>query len=609
MKRKKTSVPSYALGIECGGTRTSALRLREDGQASPRREYPAANLRLIGDEQLGKLFQQIAKQHENPKCVGVGMAGVRTQEDRNRVRRQVRLAWPSAKMYITDDLETALAGAPESRHSAQILIVSGTGSSCIGEGKDGKQVRVSGWGHLLGDEGGAYGIGLAGLRMMVREADREGKPSRLLQSLLRRLGLSSLEELVSWCQKASKAEVAGVAVTIFSAWKRGHPGCRKVICQAVDFLAADATACYERMGKPASVQFLLSGGCFARQPRFREAMVEALQVRAPGCEVSPILPDGAKGAALLARKHGKVEAEKRAGKSSELDVMRILPEPIATSPTERRHPRSMHLDRLSIQEGIELMASEDERLPAAILSQAAAIEKTIRWTVKSLRAGGRLFYVGAGTSGRLGVLDASECPPTFGVDAERVQGIIAGGTPALQRSVEGGEDSATAGALEMERRRVSEKDFVLGIAASGKTPFVWGCLAAAKKARAKTALLCFNSHLKFAPQAKPDLVICPQVGPEVLTGSTRLKAGTATKMILNMVTTLSMARLGKVAQNLMIDLAPGNAKLRDRAVRILMELVDCSSETARKTLEANDWQVKKACSKLQNKARRKERQS
>ena len=606
MKRRKKSVPFYALGIECGGTRTTALRLREDGQAGPRREYSAANLRLIDDEQLGKLFQQIAYQHENPKCVGVGMAGVRTQEDRNRVRRQARLAWPSAKMYITDDLETALAGASESRHSAQILIVSGTGSSCIGQGKSGRQVRVSGWGHLLGDEGGAYGIGLAGLRMMVREADREGKPSRLLRSLLRRLGLSSLEELVDWCQNASKAEIAGVAVTIFSAWKRGHPGCRKVVCRAVDFLAADAAACYERMGRPASAQFLLNGGCFARQPRFLELTAEALQVRAPGCEVSPILPDGAKGAALLARKHGKVESEKRSGKSAELDVMRILPASTATSPTEIRHPGSMHLDRLSIREGIELMAAEDERLPAAILSQAAAIEKTIRWTAKSLHAGGRLFYVGAGTSGRLGVLDASECPPTFGVDAEQVQGVIAGGTPALQQAVEGAEDSAMAGVLEMEQRRVSEKDLVLGIAAAGKTPFVWGSLAAAKKARAKTVLLCFNPHLKFAPKAKPDLVVCPQVGPEVLTGSTRLKAGTATKMILNMVTTLSMTRLGKVEQNLMVDLAPGNAKLRDRAVRILMELADCSAETARKTLEANAWQVKKSCRKLQSAARRQE---
>ena len=220
-----------------------------------------------------------------------------------------------------------------------------------------------------------------------------------------------------------------------------------------------------------------------------------------------------------------------------------------------------------------------------------------------------MFYTGAGTSGRLGVLDASECPPTFGVNAKQVQGIIAGGTAALQRAVERAEDSAMDGALEMEWRRVSEKDLVIGIAAGGKTPFVWGCLAAAKKARAKTILLCFNPHLKFAPEAKPDLVVCPEVGPEVLTGSTRLKSGTATKMILNMVTTLSMVRLGKVAQNLMVDLAPGNAKQRDRAVRILMELTDCSAETARKTLAANAWQVKKACRKLQSKARRKERQS
>ena len=172
----------------------------------------------------------------------------------------------------------------------------------------------------------------------------------------------------------------------------------------------------------------------------------------------------------------------------------------------------MHLDRISIREGIELMAAEDERLPAAILSQAATIEKTIRWAVKSLRDGGRLFYVGAGSSGRLGVLDASECPPTFGVDAEQVQGVIAGGTPALQQAVEGAEDSARDGALEMERRRVSEKDIVLGIAAGGKTPFVWGSLAAAKKARAKNRLALLQSTSEICAEGQARLGHLPASG-------------------------------------------------------------------------------------------------
>ncbi len=608
--KRETSNQSYALGIECGGTRTTAARLQEDGKAGPKREYPAANLRLVDDAQLGELFRQIAARHANPANVGVGMAGVRTREDRDRLHQQVRLAWPSAKIYVTDDLETALAGAPAgaSPHSAQILIVSGTGSSCLGQGEDGRQVRVSGWGHLLGDEGGGYGIGLAGLRMMAREADRNGKPPRLLRPLLKRHGLSSLNELTSWCQNASKAEIAAVAVPVFSAWKRGHPECCRIIDRAVDLLVEDAEMCFQRLGKPAAVRFILSGGCFARQKRFREAVAAALRRRLPGCAVARGVSAGAIGAAILAWKHGQTETQPLE-ENSNGNEQQILPTATAMSPTECRHPASMDLDRLSIRAGIELMAAEDARLPAAILAQAAPIEKAVRWAAQSLKTGGRLFYFGAGTSGRLGVLDASECPPTFSADPQQVQGIIAGGASALWRSVEGAEDSTAAGASETQRRGVSRKDTVIGIAAGGRTPFVWGSLMAAKQAQAKTVLLCFNPHLNFAPGGKPDLVICPEVGPEVLTGSTRLKSGTATKMILNMVTTLSMVRLGKVFQNLMIDLDPSNAKLRDRAVRILMELTGCRSETAQEALEANGWQVKKARLQLQRSARKAKRQS
>jgi N-acetylmuramic acid 6-phosphate etherase len=184
-----------------------------------------------------------------------------------------------------------------------------------------------------------------------------------------------------------------------------------------------------------------------------------------------------------------------------------------------------------------------------------------------MRRGGRLFYVGAGTSGRLGILDAVECPPTFGISPHCVQGILAGGQSAMWRSVEGAEDSPAAGAAAIDYRGVNRNDLVIGIAASGRTPFVWGALAAARRKGARTVLICFNPHLRIAPASRPDLVIAPDVGPEVLTGSTRLKAGTATKVILNTLTTLTMARMGKVAGNLMVDLNASNRKLRDRAAR------------------------------------------
>jgi N-acetylmuramic acid 6-phosphate etherase len=230
-------------------------------------------------------------------------------------------------------------------------------------------------------------------------------------------------------------------------------------------------------------------------------------------------------------------------------------------------------------------------VPAAIRAVAPQIGRLIGKVTGALGSGGRLLYVGAGTSGRLGVLDASECPPTFRTPPEWVQGIMAGGERALHSAVEGAEDDVGAGERAVGFRSVGPRDVVLGITASGRTPFVWGALAAARRRGAFTALLCFNPHLEFARGHRPDLVIAIDVGPEVLTGSTRLKAGTATKLVLNLVTTLAMVRLGKVAGNLMIDLNPSNVKLRDRACRIVMELTGWPRERAEAALQRSGWQV------------------
>jgi N-acetylmuramic acid 6-phosphate etherase len=209
-----------------------------------------------------------------------------------------------------------------------------------------------------------------------------------------------------------------------------------------------------------------------------------------------------------------------------------------------------------------------------------------------------LFYVGAGTSGRLGVLDASECPPTFRTDPEMVQGIIAGGQRALWEAVEGAEDDPAAGARAIEYRGVNGRDTVVGIAASGRTPFVWGALREAKHRGAATVLLCFNPNVIIPRADRPTLVIAPAIGPEILTGSTRLKSGTATKLILNIFTTLAMVRIGKVLGNLMIDVKASNIKLRDRAVRIVRELAGVDYPTAEAALLKSQWKIKAACARL-----------
>jgi N-acetylmuramic acid 6-phosphate etherase len=250
------------------------------------------------------------------------------------------------------------------------------------------------------------------------------------------------------------------------------------------------------------------------------------------------------------------------------------------------------------------MLSEESRVPAALVAEGGRIEKVIKWVSASLRRGGRLFYVGAGTSGRLGVLDASECPPTFRTSPEQVQGIMAGGQRALWQAVEGAEDRSEEGAAAVRFRGVKRGDIVVGIAASGRTPFVWGALSQAKKFGARTVLLCFNPGLSLTRGERPHLVIAPDIGPEVLTGSTRLKAGTATKLFLNILSTLSMVRLGKVVGNLMVDLNPSNMKLRERAVRIVQALTGVKEDAARKALERNRWVVKRAIRDVSRQAAR-----
>lgn len=261
--------------------------------------------------------------------------------------------------------------------------------------------------------------------------------------------------------------------------------------------------------------------------------------------------------------------------------------------TEQRNPLSARIDRLSPLEIVELINFEDQKVAPAVFEERHAIARAVELAEAALRAGGRLVYVGAGTSGRLGVLDASEMPPTFGTEIGTVLGIIAGGPEALTRAIEGAEDHPEDGARAMDEANIGPTDFVLGIAASGTTPFVHGALARAKERGARTGfLLCTHPPPDFRDRF--DVVIAPLVGPEVVTGSTRMKAGTATKLVLNTISTGAMIRLGKVFGNLMVDLRATNLKLRDRSERIIMELCELDRASARKLLERAGWSVKTA---------------
>jgi N-acetylmuramic acid 6-phosphate etherase len=285
-------------------------------------------------------------------------------------------------------------------------------------------------------------------------------------------------------------------------------------------------------------------------------------------------------------------------------------ENLAAALTEQRNPRSENLEKMSARQLAELFVEEEKFVEDALRGATADLARAIEIVSESLRNGGRLFYVGAGSSGRIGVLDASEIPPTFGASPDLVQGIIAGGATALYRSVEGAEDEQSAGTLALRERGIKNGDVVIGITASGRTPFVLGALAHAKLLGAKTILLTCNPHCSHRSMARTsdgplgrgyssaDLVIALAVGPEILTGSTRLKAGTATKAALNIISTGAMVALGKVRGNLMIDLHTTSAKLRDRAVRVVVGLAQCDYESARRQLEAADWNLRAVVEKL-----------
>lgn len=256
--------------------------------------------------------------------------------------------------------------------------------------------------------------------------------------------------------------------------------------------------------------------------------------------------------------------------------------------TEASNPASSKLDQMTTRQVLRLINSEDHKIAPAVKKTIPQIEKAVDLVASAFQTGGRLFYVGAGTSGRLGVLDASECPPTFGVQPSMVQGIIAGGRRTLVLSREGIEDDIAAAEEDITKKNIGELDVVIGIATSNRTPYTLAALRRAKKLCAKTVFLCCNRPVKLP--FKPDVIINPVTGPEVVAGSTRMKAGTATKLVLNMITTAAMVKIGKTYGNLMVDLQATSEKLTQRSIRILMLTCKLDYQRAKKLLNrAGGW--------------------
>jgi N-acetylmuramic acid 6-phosphate etherase len=590
------------LGVEGGGTKTAWVLVETvaDGADPGSRwrildqgKLPPSNLRLTTPQRLREIFAGLPGEVDR---AGVFLAGCGTEEDRRLLALICKGIWPNAKIVTGSDRDSGLAAALE--HGDGIVVNAGSGSSVTGR-RDDRIERAGGWGHILGDIGGGYFLCIEALRLILREYDLHRGEIQFTAKILHALSLNNLDELVRWAQTADKMEIAMLAPVVFEAAAGGDARVNEIVEEAARVLCECTEAVASRLHLLAP-KVALMGGLFHRDSIYTHAFRRRLKKNLPDARVTIAEQLPELGAAWLA-------AEARDPVSFQPKLSEREIEHLAAALTEQRNPRSENLEKMSLPELVELFVEEERFVEDALRGATAGLVKAIEIVTESLRNGGRLFYIGAGSSGRIGVLDASEIPPTFGASPDLVQGIIAGGTTALYRSVEGAEDEESGGALALRERGIRNSDVVIGITASGRTPFVLGGLAYAKSLSAKTILLMCNpvmvADVSFAAAGMAastvaDLVIALAVGPEVLTGSTRLKAGTATKVALNIVSTGAMVALGKVRGNLMIDLHTTSAKLRDRAVRVVADLAQCDYESARRQLEAADWNLRGVVEKL-----------
>jgi N-acetylmuramic acid 6-phosphate etherase len=574
-------VSERILGVEGGGTKTSWVLVEHEGDSLrvvDEGKLPPSNFRLTTPERLRAIFQQMPRETDR---VGMFLAGCATEDDRSVLGKLCAEAWPTAKIVAGSDRDSGLAAALG--RSDGIAVNAGTGASVTG--RRGERIeKAGGWGHILGDAGGGYFISLQALRFILRAYDLHRSEAQFTATILRALSLNSRDELVRWAQTADKNDVAGLAPVVFECAMKGDESVMKIVEEGAGVLSEYTAAVATRLGLLAPKVILL-GGLFQRDGVYVHAFKRKLKKNLSDARVAMSEQSPELGAAWLAAQIDEHAPVSIAAREPET-------ESLARALTEQRNPRSENLGKLSARELVDLFVEEESFVQEALRKAADPLAHAVEIVTKSLRNHGRLFYVGAGTSGRLGVLDASEIPPTFSASAEMVQGIIAGGATALCRSVEGAEDDRGSGALAIEERGVSSGDVVCGITASGRAPFVLGALAEAKKRGAQTILLTCNPERNRLPDC--DLEIDLATGPELLTGSTRLKAGTATKIALNIISTGSMIALGKVRGNLMIDLTVSNAKLRDRAMRLVAELAKCDQTQATERLEAHGWNVRAA---------------
>jgi len=572
------------VAIEGGATHTRAGLYDNDGTCIAEAESGASNPVACGVEAaalaLVELVRRVlAGRASAPVEVWAGLAGAGAPAVQQAVAETAGRALGVQRVRVTTDLHPVLFA--NAGQGSGVLVVAGTGSAVIAKSVYGKVARIGGRGALFSDDGSAYRVAVEALRACAAMVDGLGPDTALIEQLPTAAGLKSFEDFVVWSGGAEKSAVADLARTVAAAADAGDFVARACLEEQARRLAAQAVAAVERLNLGEGARIFMQGSLLGECERYRAAFCASV--------------DQYIEAQFMACSHAGHQAVYEAfqnaadttGWATCWQGGQAETAESVNAPTEGRIASTLSLDQMDALGIVRFMNRLDAKLPGVVAVQESAVAQAVETAAKAIMAGGRIIYLGAGTSGRLGVLDASECPPTFGVPPERVVGLIAGGEQALRESVEGEEDNREAGAADLDRLAPDGRDFVVGIAASGSTPYVAAALDRAKDHGCATALVCCNP----APAARADIMICVATGPEALAGSTRLRAGTATKMVLNIISTGAMALAGYVYQGLMVEMKPSNAKLRLRAARIVDGITGCGRESATEMLKGANWSI------------------
>src|SRR5438552_10292875 len=468
------------LVVEGGGTKTAWVLVESAGNELRILEHGKllqSNFRLVTLDRLRTIFSELPKQIDR---AGVFLAGCGL-EDRPILSRLCAEIWPTAKIITGNDRDSGLAAALG--RGEGIVVNAGSGSSVTGRRGD-KIEKAGGWGHILGDAGGGYFLVIQALRVILSEYDLHRGEVQFTAKILRALCLNNLDELVRWSQTADKREIALLAPVVFEAAAGGDARVMEIIEEGARVLGEYTEAVASRL-RLLAPKVVLMGGLFHRDSIYTHAFRRRLKKNLPDARVATAERPPEFGAAWLAAELGD-----HVTFHSKLSHNEI--ENLAEAITEQRNPRSATLEMLSPRVLVELFVEEEKFVESALRGAIGDLSRAVDIVTEALRMGGRVWYSGAGSSGRIGVLDASEIPPTFGASPDLVQGVIAGGVTALYRSVEDTEDAESAGALAVDERGIKNSDAVIGITASGRTPFVLGALARTKSIGAKTILLTCN---------------------------------------------------------------------------------------------------------------------